>query len=224
MRAEGFSPALVQQSSEGNVQAVLRLPRKNQPQEQKAANALMVQLNRRWGDAKISGVIHAFRMGGFSNKKPDRDNAFTRILDAAGVVCGLATDMLAAVREKLRADRDAAKKRRRGDVAAQKPEAVLPAPIGRADDRFDAILKREIGLVHAKGWTENPSALDYRVAVAMIEEGFEREEIAGAMLRRSPDLEARHPNVSTYIDRTLDSAGRPKGRPDAIEDELEGPS
>ena len=217
MRAAGFAPALVQQSSAGNVQAVLRAPREAKPQEQKAANALMVRLNQQFGDPKISGVIHPFRMAGFSNKKPGRGDVFTRIIDAAGVMCGKAADLLVVARQKLLGDREAARTRRKGPQERESVPEILPAARGPADARFDALLQRETAFAVSQGWTLNPSALDYRVAVAMIEDGYETEEIAGAMLRRSPDLESRHPDSSTYIERTIASAGRPSGRPDAIQ-------
>lgn len=214
MRTAGFSPALVQQSSAGNVQAILRVPRESARQEQKAANALMVKLNRRWGDPNISGVIHPFRMAGFSNKKPGRDDVFTRIIDAAGVVCGRAADLLAAGREKLVEAIKDRTQRRTAPVSGEETPRAITAPTGGAEDRFDALLRRETAFAKSQGWSINASALDYRVAVAMIEEGFADDEIAGAMERRSPDLERRHPDSSTYISRTLASAGRPQGRPD----------
>ena len=115
MRADGFVPALVQESSAGNVQAILKIPRRNEPGEQKAANQLVVALNKKWGDDAFSGVIHPFRMAGFANKKPGRDNAFTRILDAAGTICDHATKWLAGIRDRLK--------------AAQAPAKPIPSPV-----------------------------------------------------------------------------------------------
>lgn len=213
MRSQGYSPALVQESSAGNLQAILRIPRTNAPQERKAANALMVKLNQKWGDPKISGVIHAFRMAGFSNKKPGRDDAFTRIIEAAGVVCGRAADMLAGGVAKLQA------------LIAKPSPALVPAPESRADIRFTAIRRREAGLATSKGWTINEDTLDYRTAVEMINEDFDADDIAGAMQRLSPQIGERHPKILSYLKKTLTAAGRAQPRPNANEgSDKDGPS
>lgn len=206
MRAAGFSPALVQQSSEGNVQAVLRLPRQDQRQEQKAANGLMVQLNRTWGDPKISGVVHPFRMAGFSNKKPGKNDVFTRVLDAAGVICGKATDLLERARQRLRDAMQKPVERPVRPTMVRRPVEALPASDGAAEARFDALRKREVGLAESKGWTLNDSALDFRAAKVMAQEGWEADEIAAAIVARSPFVVDRHKDAVGYAARTAENA------------------
>lgn len=209
MRARGFAPALVQQSSEGNLQAVLRLPRQDEKQEQKAANMLMGMLNREWGDPKISGVVHAFRMAGFSNKKAGRGDVFTRVIDAAGVICGKATDMLERAREKLReamAERKARQQKPAPKAMERRPADALPAPDEGAEARFDALRKREVGLAKSKGWTLNDSALDFRAAKIMAQEGWTTDDIAAAIVARSPFVVDRHKDAVGYATRTAENA------------------
>jgi hypothetical protein len=213
MRSRGFTPALVQESSAGNVQAVFRVPRTDAPQEQKGANALMVQINKEWGDPKIMGAQHPFRMAGFSNKKTGRGDVFTRIIDAAGVVCEKAAAMLAGAVQRLQ-------ERSRAPAAP----LIDPAPPSPADARFVAIRARERGLAVSKGWTLNEDTLDYRTAVALIAENFTDEEIAGAMLRNSPDLAARHPKTTVYLRKTVEAAGRAQPRPDDEPTPEDGPT
>lgn len=87
LRAAGYQPALVQESSADNQQAVLKISRREDNRsEQSAANALVVELNREFGDPDFSGVVHPFRTAGLVNKKPGRGNAFTKILEAAGIL------------------------------------------------------------------------------------------------------------------------------------------
>ena len=76
----GFAPCLVQSSSKGNEQAVIKVAKVDREEEQQLANRLVREMNAQHGDPKFSGVVHAFRMAGFSNKKPGRANALTRIL------------------------------------------------------------------------------------------------------------------------------------------------
>lgn len=221
MKAAGFAPALVQQSSEGNVQAVLRLPRRNEAQEQKAANALMVQMNRRWGDPKISGVVHPFRLAGFSNKKPGKGDVFTRIIDAAGVVCERATALLEGAREKLRAALSKPSRAEPQPRQAREIE-VKPEPSDNAAARFDTLRRREIGLAESRNWTLNDSALDFRAAKAMGEEGWSVDEIAGAILARSPNLVDRHKNAVGYASKTAQNAVG-EGPEGDLQDRPEGP-
>lgn len=231
MRESGFSPALVQQSSEGNVQAVLRLPRQDEKQEQKAANMLMVRLNREWGDPKISGVVHPFRMAGFSNKKLGRGDVFTRVIDAAGVICGKATDMLERARQKLREVMQRPAERPARPMMERRPADALPAPDGAAEARFDALRVREVGLATAQGWTPNDSALDFRAARAMAQEGWEADEIAAAIVARSPNIVDRHKDAVGYAARTAENAlieradrQEPQGeQPPGADDRPEGP-
>lgn len=214
MRSEGFSLALVQESSAGNVQAILKTPRLDQPGEQKAANALVVTLNKAYGDPKLSGVIHPFRMAGFANKKPGRGNPFTRIIDAAGAICDHATAWLEKIRDRMRSpvlpDQAPAPKKA--------PKVIPSAESGPVDARFTAIFERERRFAESKNWEIDLSVLDYRTARALLAENCDPSDIAGAMRRRSPDIEGRHPKISTYINTTLQRAGRPQGRPDAITD------
>jgi len=225
MRVEGFAPALVQESSAGNVQAILKIPRRDEKGEQKAANQLVVTLNKKWGDDAFSGVIHPFRMAGFANKKPGRDNAFTRVLEAAGTICDHAATWLARIRDRIRAAQ-APSEPLPAPTGAERAIEVMDAPEGPPDARFDALWRQHVRLAESKGWEINLSAIDYRVAGAMIDESYTVAEISGAMRRRSPDIETRHPEVSAYIERTLGNAGRPKGRPEVTRDEggFDGPT
>ncbi len=221
--AAGYRPALVQESSPGNQQAILRAPRLDTLGEQTAANLVVVGLNQRYGDASFSGVIHPFRMAGFANKKPGRNSAFTRIVRAAGGICAKTVELLAEARARIQASRG---RRLAAESAQERPVAprVLPAPQGVADARHDALRARELRFAASRGWAVNESAIDYRVARAMLAEGIEADEVAGALLRRSPAIEERHRDVSRYIDRTIAAAGRPSGRPEEATDGPSGPS
>jgi hypothetical protein len=213
MRSEGFAPALVQQSSAGNLQAIFKIHRIDQPREQKAANALVVTLNKAYGDPKLSGVIHPFRMAGFANKKPGRNNAFTRVIEAAGVICSHAAGWLADIRNRMK-PAPVPLPKKPSKVAKIEPSVSQPA-----DLRFIKIWEREERFAKTKSWNVDLSILDYRVAKGMLSEGFTSSDVAGAMQRKSPDIETRHPNTSAYIRHTVGKAvaevGR-QSRPDVV--------
>ena len=203
MTSKGWQPALVQESSQGNRQAILKVPRVDGPHEQSVANALVVSLNREYGDPNFSGAIHPFRMAGFANKKPGRDNAFTRIISAAGVICEKAKSALAGIRA-----------------------AFKPAPLPRIDDRPDRGLiirppasggafsrAREMifGLAVKNGWTVDESRLDFNAARLLTADGMSVDEVAAGILEESPRLTERHRDPHGYAMRTAQNAALKEG-------------
>ncbi|NMS23992.1 DNA-primase RepB domain-containing protein, partial [Vibrio parahaemolyticus] len=82
MLANGYSPNLVQESSRDNYQAIFRVPKSTDEKDREIANKVVVGLNKRYGDENFTGVSHPFRMAGFSNKKPTRNNFFTRLISS----------------------------------------------------------------------------------------------------------------------------------------------
>jgi hypothetical protein len=202
MTSKGWRPALVQESSAGNRQAILKVPRIDSPHEQSVANALVVSLNREFGDPNFSGAIHPFRMSGFANKKPGRDNAFTRIISAAGVICDKAKDALAGIRA-----------------------AFTPAPLPRLDRRdnrsiirppasggaFSRAREMILGLAVKNGWTVDESRLDFNAARLLTADGMSADEVAAGILEESPRLIERHRDPQGYALRTAQNAALKQG-------------
>lgn len=198
LRREGYEPALVQQSSADNLQAILRVPKLPSKFEQRAANQLVVTLNQQYGDPKFSGVIHPFRMAGFSNKKPGRGNAFTVVLEAAGVICKKAAGLLAEIRQKFT---DLVP-----EVVVRSAGAVAPALAQAGAGAFSRARNVILGLARAQGWPLDDSRIDFRAARLLSREGFEPSEIAAAIICDSPDLAQRHHDPHDYAVRTAENA------------------
>jgi hypothetical protein len=203
--AAGYAPALVQESSAGNRQAVLKVRKEPRQDEQKAANAVVVDLNMRFGDPKFSGVIHPFRMAGFSNKKPGRDNAFTRILKAAGGICARTMAHLDEIRQRLAGERTPAPAPRPRPGEARPRPRPQAAPSNDAEMAFDRARSLSEGLASRMGWTRDESRLDHRAAQMMADEGWRADEIAAAILARSPNLVDRHRDPLGYATRTAEN-------------------
>ena len=72
MKADGYSPSCVIESSPGNFQAIITIPSLSgdATKEREAANRLTKVLNELYGDPKLSGAIHAHRLPPFGNFKP----------------------------------------------------------------------------------------------------------------------------------------------------------
>ena len=203
--AAGYAPALVQESSAGNRQAVLKVRKEPSRDEQKAANAVVVDLNMRFGDPKFSGVIHPFRMAGFSNKKPGRDSAFTRILKAAGGICARTMAHLDEIRQRLAGERTPAPAARPRPGEARPRPKPQAAPSNDAEAAFDRARSLSEGLAARMGWTRDESRLDHRAAQMMADEGWQADEIAAAILARSPNLVDRHRDPLGYATRTAEN-------------------
>lgn len=223
--AAGYRPALVQESSAGNRQAVLKVPKERGRDEQKAANEVVVNLNRRFGDIKFSGVVHPFRMAGFSNKKPGRNDAFTRIIEAVGGICTRAMEQLAEIRARIIGEKMDAPNL--PDAPRRRVED-LPAASSASEAAFDRARQQAEGLAAHMGWQRDESRLDYRAAQTMAEDGWSRDEIAAAILTRSPNLGDRHRKPVDYAARTAEnvtiSGAEPQGEQATQElDRPEGP-
>lgn len=224
MLAAGYRPALIQESSAGNRQAILKLAKEPGRDEQKAANTVVVDLNRRYGDPNFSGVIHPFRMAGFSNKKPGRNNAFTKIIAAAGDLCARAAAALDAARQRIVGERTPA-------PTTDRPAAPRPyhraAHGGDAGAAFDRARSMAEGLVDRQGWTRDESRLDYRAAQIMAEDGWQPDEIGAAIMARSPNLVDRHRDPLGYATLTAENAcmnlrADPEPQGDQVPDRPEG--
>lgn len=67
---DGYQPAAVLESSPGNYQAIITLPKLGTPHDKDVGNRLAEHLNREYGDPKLSGAIHPHRAPGYENRKP----------------------------------------------------------------------------------------------------------------------------------------------------------
>lgn len=216
----GFAPTLVQASSKDNEQAVIKVARIDRKDEQPLANRLVQELNSQHGDPKFSGVIHPFRMAGFSNRKPGRANVFTRILQASHRLCARATVLLQQLRDA--ADSLLAQRRRQAELAQVETDAKRQTQHSQArsdrtagppihDDDAEAAFRRLATVVRsraaARGWPEDLSRVDFQVARWMLNDGWTEAEVRAGMLASSESLAQRHANTDKYVDSTVLNAG-----------------
>jgi hypothetical protein len=123
LKENGYSPACVIESSPGNFQAILTIPKlkigdgerslietgpleKAETTDREAANRLVKELNQKYGDPKLSGAVHAHRLPPFPNLKPKHrreDGTFpeTVLVEANGGMCPKAAKQLEEIQERL---------------------------------------------------------------------------------------------------------------------------
>ncbi len=74
LRKNGFTPAVILESSPNNYQCILTINKVESPFDREASNCLTAQLNKEYGDPKLSGCIHPHRAPSFGNIKPKHQN------------------------------------------------------------------------------------------------------------------------------------------------------
>lgn len=198
-------PCLIQESSPGNVQAIFKVRRNpDYKREQQIANKVVQDMNKEFGDPKFSGVIHPFRMAGFSNKKQGKGNFFTRIKSAWHNISSRLSDML----DKLRAQEQEQEQRQERQRTVQKLRVMAHHVQGT--DAWSMEKRKQLAFAESmveKGtWQSvDASAVDYRTAKALIEAGHGADDIR-RMMAQDAELRERHPYTDDYIERTVSKA------------------
>ncbi|KZX61912.1 hypothetical protein A3712_24390 [Vibrio sp. HI00D65] len=193
--SDGFKPTLVQESSKDNRQLIFKLPKEAGAQEAAAANKVVFDLNKKYGDPKFSGAVHPFRMAGFSNKKAGRNNAFTKIISRAKEACSRVSELLDEARGEL------AKQAKIREVKD------FPQFAGDADTNFRREWAKQHGLaetmVKRGQWqTVDLSAIDYRATEHLVLSGLSVDRAIEIMSKNSPELASRKHDVNDYCART----------------------
>lgn len=163
----------------------------------------MVEINGKYGDPKFSGVIHPFRMAGFSNKKANRNNFITKVIEG---MKGLVTNCFDNFMNGLRVAKPVviAKKKEFQDVL-DAPVVMSGPEVQRA---FERSYNKYVGLAETNGWTKNDSTIDFNVAKDLLKQRFPADTVGQALKDFSPDLSRRHKDVDSYIEKTIESAKR----------------
>ncbi|WP_448807760.1 relaxase/mobilization nuclease domain-containing protein [Aminobacterium mobile] len=224
---ENYAPVLIQTSSRDNWQAVLKVSRKeNTKEEQSAANELMRRINVEvGGDSKISAVVHPFRLAGFQNKKPNRENEYTRIIAAnPGAISLRASEELEKIRRERKAEAEKVERERRENAIRttnirENRNIVRPQDETILDFHFREIWGKNQRfarkMIENGKWQEiDYSAIDFRVVRELLQRGYEPEKIEEALLKCSPELASRHSGDYAFktIQAALDSLYREQER------------
>jgi hypothetical protein len=203
-KAAGYQPALVQESSvkkgSWNYQSVLIIAKGDHPNEQAIANSHFIDLNRRYGDSNIVAVVHPFRLAGFANKKPGRDDYLTKMIEMSGAFCSKTQAELASLRENYITKPGNACK---PSSTAIKIVEISGVPDSVALETFGRQWKIEEKKVNEKGWALDLSKIDWQVCRNMHSLGFSANQIASAMIAASPNVSGRHADTHRYVTETV---------------------
>lgn len=118
LKKEIGKPNLILETSHQNFQAIYvihnkinyNLSKKKIEEERKIYHRVFTALNQSYGDEKISGLRHPFRLASYANKKPNREQIFVKIIEEnpqekCGIVQKIFDDELNFYRKKVEAER-----------------------------------------------------------------------------------------------------------------------
>ena len=201
LQEDGFRPAVVLESSPGNFQCMLTIPKLNTEFDRDVGNRITERLNREYGDKKLCGCIHPHRAPGFENRKPKHrreDGSFpqVKLLFAERRECGKALELSKAI------DREYA------EAAHNRRERPRVIPSGRPGDparayyaHFDNI-RRHLSI-------EDYSRVDAMIALRMRANGHSREAVEETIRACAPTIreeQAHGRNWQRYAERTAEYA------------------
>ena len=207
LQEDGFRPAVVLESSPGNYQCLLTIPKLGTEFDRDVGNRITERLNREYGDKKLCGCIHPHRAPGFENRKPKHrreDGGYpqVKLLFAERRECGKA---LALARRIDHEYAEAATKRQAEQRTFQTPDFRPGDPAAAYYAHLENI-RRHLTI-------EDYSRVDAMIALRMRSNGHSRESveetihICAPTIRDSPTGR----NWQRYAERTADYAFGPAG-------------
>ena len=184
---DGYRPAVVLESSPGNYQAIITVPKLGTAHDKDVGNRLSDALNREYGDPKLSGAIHPHRAPGYENRKPKHqreDGSYpeVRLLKVERRECVKALALSSQIDAEYQ--RQAALKAQQPERSKAKPALELAAASGSAIDAYQRhyrdVIKRQ------RGGEVDLSRLDSMIAVRMRVTGHDQAAIEGAIRQCAP--------------------------------------
>ena len=184
---DGYKPAAVLESSPGNYQAIITVPKLGTPHDKDVGNRLAERLNQEYGDAKLSGCIHPHRAPGYENRKPKyqrEDGSYpeVRLLKAERRECLKTLALSSQIDAEYQ--RQSAQKAPQAAIKVIKPALGLPQRSGSAVEAYKRhyrdVLKRQ------KGGEVDLSRVDSMIAVRMRVTGHHQADIEGAICQCAP--------------------------------------
>ena len=220
--ADGYTPAVQIESSPGNYQAILKIPKLRVTEnlnddrlENALANMVVKELNQKYGDPNLSGVRHPHRAPGFRNmkqkhQKEDGTYPEVNLIDAVPIICEKAQKQLKELYE--------AEMQKRRRIEAERNEEI---EIERAEADFAKGSPEDAYMAHGqdiirRGNVRDYSRLDAMIAVRMAVTGFTVAEIERAIASQAPTLrpedERDKHDWPDYARRTANYITRPRGQ------------
>lgn len=201
LRADGYMPALVQQSGEDDLRAVLKTPRESDRDDApNLAEAVSLELNQRWGGQASEDAGEDLPMAGFTRHGLSKKSTLTVLLEALGALCMKTLARLKSLR--LASDQDAEK-------LALAQQSTLKT--GQSASKFMSDMNAKMYRRHAAQFIgASPDQVDLELAKKMLKDRQSPGQVKAA-LRTSPGLASRHPDAERYVKEVVRNARQALG-------------
>jgi hypothetical protein len=196
MKASGFNPVLIVETSPGNYQAWLRHPEQLSKEVSTAAARALAE--KFGGDRGAADWRHFGRLAGFTNRKAKYCDAgagfypFVRLIEAGGGVYPEAKRFLAGVKDEVEWQQ-AERKRLRIQIAKMVP--VLPKDL-KTIDKFRADAR----------YGGDGTRIDLAYAVYALSRGASLTEVAAVIRSRDLSHKGNDRRQNEYVERTIKKA------------------
>lgn len=204
----GFRPSVLQTTSQGNYQAILKAAVPSADNFHNAANALFLDLNREYGDIKIKAVLHFHRMPGTFNFKPTRrleDGSAPpiKLIKTADRTCTLTEELWEKKITEIKLERE------KYGAETDKPEGGS-TEISKVDPAEAFFIHYQDIEKYFSRVGADYSTVDFMVGVRMRVTGHSREAIEFifedcARSARPPEAREKHRDWEGYAKKTLAS-------------------
>ena len=213
LRQDDFAPAVILESSPGNFQCILTIPKLRSGFDRDVGNRLTERFNRLYGDKKLSGCIHPHRAPGFKNRKPKHrreDGSFPQVhlLFAERRECCKALELARQIdREYAYAAK--ARQERPRVVSSGRPGDPVAAYYAHLDN-----IRKHLAI-------DDYSRVDAMIALRMRSNGHNRSDVAETVRVCAPTIRDAHAgrNWQRYAERTADYAFGTAGDVDMAKNE-----
>lgn len=216
---DGHQPAVILESSPGNYQAIITIPKLDSTHNDDVSNQLVKQLNEKYGDPKFSGCIHPHRCPGFENRKlkhKQADGSYpeVKLLQAKPGHCEKTLSLANELNDK--------------QIQAQTLKPKQDKHISQIDEisrteyksnnKLEKAYLSHFEHIKTRQTINNFNNADIMIAVRLRSTGHSKSEVQNAIFEcarmiRPEDKKNSH-NWDDYSRRTADCAFGPKGDAD----------
>lgn len=185
LRVDGYKAAALIQSSPGNFQCILTIPKLGTEFDRDVGNRLTEMLNREYGDKKLSGCIHPHRAPGFQNRKPKHqreDGSFpeVKLLEAIRQECPKALELSKKLNAEIAQATSASRQRAAQFAREQKNQNRPGSPV--------AAYQAHLNNIRQHLTIEDASRVDSMIALRMRATGHSQEAVRNTIEECAPAM------------------------------------
>lgn len=206
MKAKGYAPAAIVETSPGNYQCWVKISDTPQPADVRklAAQALAKHFG---GDLNSADSQHYGRLAGFTNRKPKHEkqgrSPYVLAHECTGAVADKGPQLVHDITQRLEQQRDEQHRQAKLDAIKATTTGVMH------HKTTDAYRAEYAVLLERYGVTMDTSKADYMIAKSLAKKGYGADYIAGAIRTESPAIETRKAgHADDYAQRTVAAAER----------------